>query len=69
MQIEKRTLKYFFSTEGETEVWYLKRLENLINSSSDSILFLIASSFEVDSATIASRYNSGDFTDKNEQNH
>lgn len=36
MQTEKRTLKYFFSTEGETEVWYLKRLEELINSSPNS---------------------------------
>lgn len=36
MQIEKRTLKYFFSTEGETEIWYLKRLEELINSSPNS---------------------------------
>lgn len=29
---EKRTLKFFFSTEGETEKWYLEHLQKLINN-------------------------------------
>ncbi|MCR4900031.1 MAG: RloB family protein [Treponema sp.] len=29
---EKTTLKYYFSTEGETEKWYLEHLSKLINS-------------------------------------
>lgn len=37
MHIEKRSIKYFFSTEGETEKWYLERLEKLLNESKDSI--------------------------------
>lgn len=36
MQEEKRSLKYFFSTEGDTERWYLENLANLINDSSDA---------------------------------
>lgn len=32
MQKEKRVLKYYFSTEGETEKWYLEKLSNLINN-------------------------------------
>lgn len=34
--IEKRTVKYYFSTEGQTEKWYLEYLENLINSEESS---------------------------------
>ena len=29
----RKTLKYYFSTEGETEKWYLDYLEKIINSS------------------------------------
>ena len=28
----KKTKKYYFSVEGETEQWYLKWLQNTINS-------------------------------------
>lgn len=34
--IEKKTVKYYFSTEGQTEKWYLEYLENLINSEESS---------------------------------
>lgn len=30
---EKKTLKFYFSTEGETEKWYLEHLQKLINNS------------------------------------
>lgn len=33
----KRTLKYYFSTEGETEKWYLQHLEKLINNEIASV--------------------------------
>lgn len=29
---EKQTLKFYFSTEGETEKWYLEHLQTLINN-------------------------------------
>lgn len=32
MANKKQTKKYYFTVEGETEHWYLKWLENLINS-------------------------------------
>lgn len=32
----KKTKKYYFSVEGETEEWYLKWLQNLINETSES---------------------------------
>lgn len=32
----KTTNKYFFSVEGQTEKWYLERLENLINNNNNS---------------------------------
>lgn len=32
----KQTKKYYFSVEGETEHWYLKWLQNLINEAADS---------------------------------
>ncbi|MDD3350242.1 MAG: RloB family protein [Eubacteriales bacterium] len=34
----KQTKKYYFSVEGETEQWYLKWLQNLINETLDSAL-------------------------------
>lgn len=30
--MRKKTIKYFFSVEGETEQWYLQWLQNTINS-------------------------------------
>ena len=32
----KHTKKYYFSVEGETEQWYLKWLQNLINQTPES---------------------------------
>ena len=32
----KRTLKYYFSVEGETEYWYLEWLQDQINNSPDA---------------------------------
>lgn len=32
MKKRKPTIKYYFSVEGETEQWYLKWLENIVNS-------------------------------------
>ena len=32
----KQTKKYYFSVEGETEQWYFKWLQNLINETADS---------------------------------
>jgi hypothetical protein len=32
----KQTKKYYFSVEGETEQWYLKWLQNLINATPES---------------------------------
>lgn len=36
MAKRKVTKKYYFSVEGETEQWYLKRLQELINTTEDS---------------------------------
>ena len=36
MQNKKSTLKYYFSVEGETENWYLKWLQELINNTEES---------------------------------
>lgn len=36
MQNKKSTLKYYFSVEGETESWYLKWLQKLINNTDES---------------------------------
>lgn len=36
MHGKKITLKYYFSVEGETEYWYLKWLQGLINSTDES---------------------------------
>lgn len=36
MRNKKSTLKYYFSVEGETENWYLKWLQELINSTDES---------------------------------
>lgn len=33
---EKKSLKYYFSTEGETEKWYLEHIANLINNDASS---------------------------------
>lgn len=33
---EKHTLKFYFSTEGETEKWYLEYLQTLINNCKDA---------------------------------
>lgn len=33
---EKKTLKYYFSTEGKTEQYYLEHLQNLINSCAEA---------------------------------
>lgn len=33
----KITNKYYFSTEGETEKWYLQHLEKLINNEAASV--------------------------------
>lgn len=32
----KSTKKYYFSVEGETEQWYLKWLQDLINNTEES---------------------------------
>lgn len=45
--IEKKTIKYYFSTEGQTEKWYLEYLENLINSE-ESCNFKISFNIKVD---------------------
>ena len=34
---KKTTQKYYFSVEGETEQWYLKWLQDLINSTEASL--------------------------------
>ena len=36
MQEEKHIAKYYFSTEGETELWYLEHLAHLINAESSA---------------------------------
>lgn len=33
---EKQTLKFYFSTEGETERWYLEHLQTLINNCTEA---------------------------------
>lgn len=33
---EKQTLKFYFSTEGETEKWYLEHLQTLINNCTEA---------------------------------
>ena len=33
---KKSTKKYYFTVEGETEQWYLKWLETLINSTAEA---------------------------------
>jgi hypothetical protein len=37
MSIRKKTLKYYFSVEGQTEKWYLDWLEKLINNTNESL--------------------------------
>lgn len=37
MQKRKPTNKYYFSVEGETEQWYLKWLQDMINSTEESV--------------------------------
>lgn len=37
MQKRKPTNKYYFSVEGETEQWYLKWLQDMINSIEESV--------------------------------
>ncbi|MDO5416974.1 MAG: hypothetical protein Q4F29_07235 [Lachnospiraceae bacterium] len=37
MAKRKTTKKYYFSVEGETEQWYLKWLQDLINETEQSI--------------------------------
>lgn len=36
MANRKSTKKYYFSVEGETEQWYLKWLQDLINATEES---------------------------------
>jgi hypothetical protein len=36
MAIMKRRKKYFFSVEGQTEKWYLEKLQSMINTSQES---------------------------------
>ena len=36
MAIRKSTSKYYFSVEGETEQWYLKWLQDVINNTEES---------------------------------
>lgn len=35
--MKKITKRYYFSVEGDTEVWYLDWLRGLINSTSESV--------------------------------
>lgn len=37
MAKRKPTNKYYFSVEGETEQWYLKWLQDLINNTEESV--------------------------------
>ena len=37
MANRKKSKKYYFSVEGQTECWYLLRLKDLINSTKESV--------------------------------